>query len=437
MGYNRSVKVCFRVVFVFLCFCISVKDASCANVNDSVAHWGGRVLINPSMQLALDKYTRKWLHRRENISYAVELRWQALPQDSFLIDRDYLYPTVSVGLRYTDNTKVTMKRYADPDWGMAQPVDYVSRLGNTVSLYASFERAVFRSKHWETAYSLSLGTGWSNLIYDKENNVDNELIGSHLSVYFGAGVHQTYRLAPHWGLRASIEFVHHSNGAMARPNKGSNVLGPSLSLVYYPSYEKVYQAARLMKNRNLKDGKDGFSKRLYALISIGVGGKTLLEDWQRTQFATPPNAPDYRTEQFTFYPAYSLHADVMYRYARRWASGLGTDVYYGTYANDIARMDETAGLHLKHSPWSVGIAAKHEVFYHRFSLSMALGMYLYRHMGANAKIIEKPYYERIGLFYHLPRWNNASVGININAHLTKADFTELVLRCPFTLWNGK
>ena len=31
------------------------------------------------------------------------------------------------------------------------------------------------------------------------------------------------------------------------------------------------------------------------------------------------------------------------------------------------------------------------------------GVYLYRHMGASAKEIEKPYYERIGIFYTIPR----------------------------------
>ncbi len=49
---------------------------------------------------------------------------------------------------------------------------------------------------------------------------------------------------------------------------------------------------------------------------------------------------------------------------------------------------------------------------------MALGVYLYRHMGASAKEIEKPYYERIG----------------IKAHLTKADLTEIVISLPFRLF---
>ena len=40
---------------------------------------------------------------------------------------------------------------------------------------------------------------------------------------------------------------------------------------------------------------------------------------------------------------------------------------------------------------------------------------------------EKPYYESIGVRYSFLKRNNMYVGVNVNAHLTKADFTELTL----------
>ena len=45
----------------------------------------------------------------------------------------------------------------------------------------------------------------------------------------------------------------------------------------------------------------------------------MLEDWIYTQFGTAPGEEHYRTDQFKSYIAYSLQADVMCRYARRWA----------------------------------------------------------------------------------------------------------------------
>ena len=62
------------------------------------------------------------------------------------------------------------------------------------------------------------------------------------------------------------------------------------------------------------------------------------------------------------------------------------------------------------------------------------GVYLYRHMGASAKETEKPYYERIGIFYTIPRFHHLRVGCSVKAHLTKADLTEIVISLPFRLF---
>lgn len=100
------------------------------------------------------------------------------------------------------------------------------------------------------------------------------------------------------------------------------------------------------------------------------------------------------------------------------------------YPSHIAELDREQGFTDKHSPWSFGIAAKHQVFYHNISLAMALGVYLYREMGHNAKEVEKPYYERIGIHYSIPQLNGLSIGCNVKAHLSKADLTEIVISYP-------
>ena len=96
-------------------------------------------------------------------------------------------------------------------------------------------------------------------------------------------------------------------------------------------------------------------------------------------------------------------------------------------------LDEQKGRDLPHSPWSVGLSANHHVYYHNASLQMTLGYYLYREMGSSAKDIEKPYYERIGLYYTFPSLSDLTLGLSLNAHLTKADFTELVISYPIKL----
>lgn len=417
-------KLYNKIVFTFLLGAYSLCAFSASS--DSISRWGVLFSTMPSRVVALDKYEKKWVTKNENMSFAVELLRTALPKDSSVIDEDFNYPTMAFGLRYMHNTAVRMHRSPDPAWGLAEEVNYDSRLGNILSLYSTFYRAIHRSKKWETTYSLSAGVGFTNKKYDKETNIDNEQIGTHVLIYFGAGFYQTYRLNSQWGLRAGVEFVHHSNGALYRPNKGSNTIGPSLALVYSPYYGSLVQPMQNMS-------RPPFSKYLYLNFSLGVGAKTMLEDWLLTQFRTPSTSPDYRTETFKIYAAYSAQADVMYRYAPRWASGLGVDWFYGTYGRHIERLDEQQGYVMKHSPWSLGIAAKHQVFYGNFSLSMALGWYLHRQMGHNAQFNESPFYERIGVHYTFPKMQGLTIGINVKAHETKADLTEFVIAYPIKL----
>ena len=210
-----------------------------------------------------------------------------------------------------------------------------------------------------------------------------------------------------------------------------NIVGPVVGLRYMPYWKEL-------QNNKEMGSKEAFQKRFYANFTLGVGGKTLNEDWQLTQFQTPPDSPDYRTGRFRFYMAYSAQADIMYRYARRWASGIGADLFYGTYADRVRDIETIQNStfkiqHSKVSPWSFGLALKHQVFYRNLSVTMSLGYYLYRQMGRNAKEIEQPYYERIGIHYTIPSLRNLTVGFNIKAHLTKADLTELVVSYPVDL----
>lgn len=397
-----------------------------AAVKDSLTHLGVEIDVNPGTVISMDEYQKKYMKTKDCYTVGFKINYMSLPNDSDAFASDFGFPTISIGLRYSYNNRVRMKRGKDPSWGKLEPVDYCSRLGNTVTLYGSFARPFARGRRWETGYTLDFGVGYTNNKYNTYDNIDNELIGSRWLIYFGTSLYTSYRIARCWGLKAEVNFFHHSNGALNRPNKGANVIGPSVALCYYPYYENVAENKGTHVN-------EMFRKYMYCDITVGIGAKTMNEDWQLTQFNTPPDEENYRTDRFRLYAAYSLQADVMYRYARRWASGIGADLFYGSYSSHIKDIDTKQGYNDKHSPWSMGIAAKHQVFYHNLSLAMSLGMYLYREMGNNAKEIEKPYYERIGLHYSFPSLNGLTIGCNVKAHMTKADLTEFVMSYPIRL----
>lgn len=286
-----------------------------AEVRDSLAarHWGGESQLIPGRAIVMDEYQRKWQKGTGNFSLGAEVHYSPLPSDSDAFAEDYNYPTLSGGIRYHWDHGVTMHRSPDSAWGLAEEVDYDSRMGNVVSLYGSFTRPFFRTRRWMADYTLSFGTSYSHRKYDKSNNVDDELIGSRWLIYFGAGLHATYRLAEDWGVKAGVEYYHHSNGALNRPNKGANFVGAMLGLVYMPYYKEV------LKGKGVSAIKP-FQHYWYLNFTVAAGAKTLDEDWQHTQFHTPSTAPDYRKEKFHLYATYALSADVMCRYQRRWAS---------------------------------------------------------------------------------------------------------------------
>ena len=104
------------------------------------------------------------------------------------------------------------------------------------------------------------------------------------------------------------------------------------------------------------------------------------------------------------------------------------DALYEPYNRDIEIQNAKADRS-NLSLWSFGVAAKHEVFFRRISMQVALGWYLSRPLNKYSNTTEEyPFYERIGLRYTLPLLSNSLyVGYNIYAHLTKAYGTELIL----------
>lgn len=215
--------------------------------------------FNPGTVLAMDEYVKKWLKENDTYSAIFELHFQPLaygeePEtENQKYAADYNYPTFSFGLRYNFNHGTRMHREEDPTWGEAVPVDYYSRLGDVMTLYSRFSRPLWRipigKARLTLSYYLGGGIGYSFTTYDKENNIDNEFIGSHLNIYFTSGAEALLDFSRDWGISAGLDFSHHSNGALYRPNKGSNYFGPFIGLVYHPG-----QKGKESGNGNVRGG---------------------------------------------------------------------------------------------------------------------------------------------------------------------------------------
>lgn len=399
---------------------------------DSARHIGFAAGIQPGKAIVTDTYLKMFMREKKSFSAYAEMTLQTLPKDSDNFARDYNYPYFSFGLKHSVNN-VTMHRTADPAWGMAEMVDYDSKVGGITTLYGTFTRPLYRSRHISFDYSLGMGVGYAPNKYNPHDNIDNEIIGAHWLIYFTAGAHANYHITPNWAIGAGVDFFHHSDGAMNRPNKGLNIFSPTVQVRYIPTpVEPKQRAANKLQAQREHREKYPY---LFSNITVGVGCKTLDEEWKKTQFQTPPDNPNYRTEHFHHYTAYSLQADLMVRYARRWASGIGADLFYGSYYKAVEEYNVGNGHNERVSPWSVALAAKHNIYYHNIVVNSSIGYYLYRNMGYAAKNVEKPYYERIGVSYSFKQLHNIALGFSVKAHLGKADFTEILLYIP--VWKGK
>ena len=222
--FATEMRKLLTLILTMMALCSHAADTD----GDTARHVGFTVYAYPQWQIAMDEYERQWLCDKRAFAVGVELNYRALPSDSDAFARDYNYPTLSVGAKLALNNGVTMRRTGS--WGKAVMVDYDSRLGDIFTLYGSFERPLLRTRRWELNYMLRAGVGYSPFIYNKTDNIDNELIGSAFNIYFGAGVTASYQLTDNLALVAGLLYGHHSNGALARPNKGENHWGPMVGI---------------------------------------------------------------------------------------------------------------------------------------------------------------------------------------------------------------
>lgn len=436
-----------RRLFLFLVISFLVSETVKASEEvahkDTVDHVPSiMVSFTPGRIIVPGKWGKDWPMSHGVYSASIEYRmdsyrealthgttWLGTADEMKAVAHDYGHPTLSFGLRYNHNSNVELNRVRnDVTNAEGNKVDNTSTLGDVITAYGKFYRPVFRTRHFDAGYYIGTGLGYSFRKYDREENQDNGFIGTNLNVYFNVGLAATWWINNNWGIQAALDFAHHSNGSLYKPNKGNNYIGPSLGVIYEP-HEPI-SAEHKTEHKSLARSDNDFQKGFFIELTAGVGAKTLQEEWQYTQFMIPSTDPDYRTDKFKVYPTFTFQTDLMYRYARRWASGIGLDMMYGEHGKDL---NAKRGYKDKVSPWSIGIAMRHEAYIGRLTMRCGIGYYLYHHFGPMGNDWNKNYYERIGLSYSFPKLGGLSLGFNINAHLMAADFTELQISYPIHL----
>ncbi len=355
--------------------------------------------------------------------YGLSLSWKAKGDSINIYDRMWGRPTIEGGLIVGDFSRIQMH---DGTREQTKDVNYISGLGCMVTPYAGFRRSLLRTSVFDAGYKYENGIGISTRPYNIVDNVENELVGSRITVFVGLGLYASMRVSKHVSLGVDATFRHYSSGKVSQPNIGINTVDVGLKAAY------TLQPDTVRRTPYERGFNNGFRKRLYADVSVSWCPQTVLDDWMY-DWRVPP---EKRRSSFDVYHAWTADIGVMWRYSRKYASGIGIDYTYFPFTDAIKVSEDTfygCPMGYDFSPHVLGVSLRHEAFYKNVSMHMSVGWYLTRKLGNIADENQTPYYETIGLRWYMPFLaKRMYLGYSINACAFKANYFQFSLGyCPW------
>lgn len=366
--------------------------------------------------------------------YRLFMTSQANPLDTAIsvYDRVFGFPTLEAGIQLQDFSHTHLHTGDTP---------YMSSLGCVWNAYIGFRRDIYRNRKWSFGYSLENGLAYSSRPFDTFSNIDNDMIGQHLSLYFGCGLYAGYRVTPEVEVSMGVEYKHVSNGATDRPNKGSNSYGVAVRArcdVNRPSDDNgLTFEQRLARLQAFK--RKPYDSYFYLDVNASVGFRTMYEEWILYRDILPADDPRFCKGDMGLHTVWSTSVVPMFRYNQVHASGLGLEYSFAGYSGRAPKIEQECGLsrRYKHSKHVLAISAHHEVYYKQLSLAMSVGTYLFRKHGWVGEKFEPPIIETVGIRYYPKFFKPFYVGYNLKANLGKAYSMELKVGLHAGHWNVK
>ena len=138
------------------------------------------------------------------------------------------YPKIGLGMHYSDLVK--------------DRSDTV--VGNPFSLFGFYSAPWTRFGRFTLASDMSAGLSYTRLIHDFTTNPYNDVIASHINLYFHFDLNLNVKLSPRIGADLGYGLTHYSNGRTQAPQKGVNNWGWSFGinwLLKEPVKEFIYR----------------------------------------------------------------------------------------------------------------------------------------------------------------------------------------------------
>jgi hypothetical protein len=182
-------------------------------------------------------------------------------------------------------------------------------MGNPFSAFAFYNAPITRFGRFSLNTNVSVGLSYMSPIYDPETNPYNDIVASHINMYFDFDLNLIVKLSERIDLTAGYGVTHYSNGNIHEPQKGLNNWGWNLGVSgVFGGGEKPFKRTEFLHNE-LPEFKPW--EELQLMLAVGI------VEWQ-------PDELKYGLYYFTS----SFTADYVYRFSRRSAFTLGTDILY-------------------------------------------------------------------------------------------------------------
>lgn len=285
-------------------------------------------------------------------------------------------------------------------------------IGTPFAIYGFFNAPFKRWSKWTFNYDIGFGATFNWKAFNPISNQYNISIGAGESFFIDVGLILQHNLTKKIDIEAGISLTHFSNGALKKPNKGINTIGPNIGLKYNfdDRPEFIKQEIPRFENENewLIAVFGGINNVIFEAANIDV-----IEKYEGLNF-----------------PVVGISTVFNKQVSYKSKFGLGMSFSYNG-ALDAQVAVENNELDAIESPFvdkiQLSVFPSYELVMHRVSLILQPAFYLYR------KKINNPtpvFHQRIGLKYYFP--NNLFAGITLRDYdFQTSDFIEWTIGYRF------
>ena len=292
-----------RVLFIaFMVFCFLSMEAQEKQDYSPKGQPFFQVLYNQGAQWNRTRYLQAQM---ENGYRSVDLRFGFQSLGAQLWQQDHKYPRMGLGFNFADEVIGSRD----------------TSLSNPYSLYVFYSAPMFRQGRFSLNTNISTGLSYTSLIYDPETNPYNDIVASHINLYFNLNLELMVQLNQRMDLVLGAGIAHYSNGNLHEPQKGLNNWGLNAGLTYFMGQgQKPFERAAFTKSEF-----PVFQPMEELQFMYAVG----LTEWQ-------PDDQEYGTHYF----ACTFSTDYAFRYWRNGALTMGVDVMYDGSLVEVLRIPE-------------------------------------------------------------------------------------------------